>query len=113
MAVTKLKCNLCGLELNHHLLIKDFTESNRAGWFQCFKCRLLQKLPSRAIRKKHFKKKIALYIHSLWVKRQTNIKLPKPFFTKTIPQCFSCNSTDLLQWDGKCPRCGSELRLAS
>ena len=105
MEVTKLKCNLCGLELNHHLLIKDFTESNRIGWFQ--------KLPSRAIRRKHFKKKIALYIHNLWVKRQTNIKLPKPFFTKTIHQCSSCNSTNLLQWDGKCPRCGSELGIAS
>lgn len=105
-----LLCPLCSYETEHITLARSYAHAKlRKKWMVCLQCRHLQEKPHK--RRVFFQtlKLIWLNIKHLVQKKpkhHTSALLPKLL---QEPTCTKCQSSQLLMWDGQCPKCGSSF----
>lgn len=98
MIKKKLICTLCVHIISEKIIIELFEKENTHHIEHCINCNTL-----------HITKKIN-------IKRWLGFAFQHPFrfkvYTKLVKKyCIQCHPLLLVQWNGRCPQCNSELLL--
>jgi len=103
-----LLCPLCSYETEHISLTRTYrTLRLERKWMVCLECLQLQKQSNS---KRLFLQTLkVLWLHVKYFLLKGRKHDSSLYLSKVLqkPYCIKCHGSQLLEWDGNCPRCGS------